>query len=52
MSDPAAGYGLALPDNSQYRGLVSRLPALTWERLRFTVLFISKVPSGITLRSA
>lgn len=46
MSDPAASYGLALPDNSQYRGLVSRLPALTWERLKFTVLFISKAPNG------
>jgi hypothetical protein len=46
MSDPAASYGLALPDNSQYRGLVGRLPALTWKRLRFTVIFISKAPGG------
>lgn len=46
MSDPAASYGLVLPDNPQYRGLVGRLPALTWERLRFTVIFISKAPGG------
>ena len=28
MTDPSAAYGLALPDNVQYRGLVDRLPAL------------------------
>jgi hypothetical protein len=42
MTDPRAGYGLALPDNPQYRGLVSRLPPLVWERLKFTALFVSK----------
>ncbi len=30
MSDEKARYGLALPDNGQFRGLVLRLPALTW----------------------
>ena len=42
MASPTAAYGLALPDNPQYRGQVNRLPALVWERLRFTVLFVSK----------
>ena len=46
MSEPSAAYGLALPDNAQYRGLASRLPPLVWERLNFTVLFVSKTPSG------
>jgi hypothetical protein len=46
MTEPNAAYGLALPDNAQYRGLVSRLPLLVWERLRFTVLFVSKTPTG------
>jgi hypothetical protein len=38
MASTSAAYGLALPDNPQYRGLVNRLPALVWERQRFTVL--------------
>ena len=42
MTDPRAAYGLALPDNVQYRGLVDRLPALVWERLKFTALLVSK----------
>jgi hypothetical protein len=46
MSDPAATYGLALPDSRQYRGLAARLPALTWQRLRLTVLFVSKDDAG------
>jgi len=46
MTDPSATYGLALPDNAQYRGLVSRLPPLVWERLKFTTLFVSKAPNG------
>jgi hypothetical protein len=45
MSDPAATYGLALPDSRQYRGLAARLPALTW-RQRLTVLFVSKDDAG------
>jgi hypothetical protein len=49
MSDPAAAYGLALPDNLQYRGLLRRLPELIWERLRlrFTVIFVSGTDDGI-----
>jgi hypothetical protein len=46
MTSPSAVYGLALPDNPQYRGLVDRLPALVWERLCFTVLFVSKDTAG------
>ena len=36
MRDPYACYGLALPDNRQYRGLMDRLPPLARERLKFT----------------
>jgi len=46
MAEPDAMYGLALPDNAQYRGLVDRLPQLAWERLRLTVLFVSKTATG------
>jgi hypothetical protein len=46
MSEPSAAYGLALPDNAQYCGLASRLPPLVWERLNFTVLFVSKTAGG------
>lgn len=38
MAGTSAAYGLALPDNPQYRGPVNRLPALVRERRRFTVL--------------
>ncbi len=46
MTSPSAVYGLGLPDSPQYRGLVDRLPALVWERLCFTVLFVSKDTAG------
>jgi hypothetical protein len=46
MTEPDAAYGLALPDSSQYRGLVGRLPPLVWDRLRFTVLFVRKTSAG------
>lgn len=46
MNDPQAGYGLALPDNRQYRGLVQRLPALVWTRLNLTVFFVRRLPDG------
>jgi hypothetical protein len=46
MSDPAATYGLALPDSPQYRGLAARLPALAWQRLRLTALFVSRDAAG------
>lgn len=41
MSDPHAEYGLALPDNPQYRGLVNRLPPLAWQRLGLIVFWVS-----------
>jgi hypothetical protein len=46
MSNPAATYGLALPDGPQYRGLAARLPALAWKRLRLIVLFVRKDSAG------
>jgi hypothetical protein len=42
MSDPNARYGLALPDNRQYRGLVNRFPALARARLRLTFFFVKR----------
>jgi biotin operon repressor len=47
MTDPAAAYALALPDNAQYRGLVRRLPALARQRLHLTVFFVSRTPDGL-----
>lgn len=41
MDDPLARYGLALPDNAQYRRLITGLPPLMRERLRFSTLFVS-----------
>lgn len=42
MDDASARYGLALPDNPQYRSLVRRLPALVRERLYFVAIFVGK----------
>jgi hypothetical protein len=42
MDDVQASYGIALPDNRQYRGLVNRLPALAKERLRLAVFWVSR----------
>lgn len=46
MSDPDARYGLGLPDNPQYRGLVRRLPDLAWERFDLVVFFVSRSDGG------
>lgn len=46
MDDPAADYGLALPDNRQYRGLVERLPALAKQRLNLVVFFVGRSTDG------
>lgn len=43
FDDDAARYGLALPDNAQYRGLANRLPALAWERIRLAIFFVQRV---------
>lgn len=42
MEDPKASYGIALPANGQYRGLVDRLPALAKERLKLAVYWVSR----------
>lgn len=42
MNDPRARYGIALPANRQYRGLVDRVPALARERLRLVVFWVSR----------
>jgi hypothetical protein len=42
MDDVQASYGIALPDNRQYRGLVNRLPALAKEWLRLAVFWVSR----------
>jgi hypothetical protein len=42
VDDPHASYGIALPDNRQYRGLVGRLPALAKDRLRLCVFWVSR----------
>ena len=41
MNDPQATYGLALPENRQYQGLVGRLPAMARERLNLVVYFVN-----------
>jgi hypothetical protein len=46
MDDPEARYGLALPDNRQYRGLVGRLPAYARDRLRLLVFFARQEGDG------
>lgn len=40
MHDPEATYAIALPDNKQFRGLVSSLPAHARERLQLTIFFV------------
>ena len=42
MSDPAAKYGIAIPDNRQYRGLVDRLPRYASEQLGFVVFWVTR----------
>ena len=42
MDDAHAAYGIALPNNRQYRGLVDRLPALAKERLHLAVFWVSR----------
>lgn len=40
MSDPKAEYGLALPDNPRFRGLMERLPDLAADRLRLYAFLV------------
>jgi len=46
LADPDAYYGLALPDNRQYRGLVERLPTFARQQLRLRVYFVSHSADG------
>ncbi len=46
-ADPEGTYGLALPDNARYRGLVARLPSLARERVLHVVLFVSRSAEGL-----
>ena len=46
MSDPTSRYGLALPDNRQYRGLVSRLPEVARRQVVQVVLFVTRSAQG------
>jgi hypothetical protein len=41
MGDPDSAYGLALPDNGQYRGS-SRLPSFARDRLGLRVFLVSR----------
>jgi hypothetical protein len=49
MSDPEAVYGIALPDNGQYRGLVQRLPPLARERLGLVVFWVARQDDGLAV---
>lgn len=40
-------YGLALPLNRRYRGLVDRLPRLAWERLGLVVFWVDRDVDGV-----
>ena len=46
LADPGARYGLALPDNRQYRGLVERLPVFARQQLRLRVYLVSRSADG------
>jgi len=50
MSNQEADYGLALPDNGTFRGLVDRLPRLAKDRLRLRVYFVSRSGDGLSVR--
>jgi hypothetical protein len=49
MDDAQASYGIALPDNRQYRGLVNRLPALAKERLMLAVFWVRREGHELTV---
>jgi hypothetical protein len=46
MDDPNARYGLALPGNQQYRGLMERLPVYGKERLGLMVFWVTRDAGG------
>lgn len=47
MADETARYGLALPDDPQYRGLVRRLPGVARRRLALDVFFVRRTADGL-----
>ena len=49
LDDLDARYGLALPDNRRYRGLVNRLPALARNRLRLVVFMVKRTGVGFAV---
>lgn len=49
MDDESASYGIALPLNRQYKGLVDRLPRLARDRLGLNVFWVERDGQG-TLR--
>lgn len=49
MDDDTARYGLALPDDPQYRGLVNRLPAAARRKLDLTVFFVTRTGGELTV---
>jgi len=49
LDDPDAFYGLGLPDNRQYHGLVDRLPTLARERLNLVVFFVRRSDEGFVV---
>jgi len=46
MSDDAATYRLALPDNRAYGGLVARLPPLARDRLHLRIFLVGRSRAG------
>jgi hypothetical protein len=52
LADPDARYGLALPDNQQYRNLVKKLPGVARERLHLVVYFVARTETGMAVTEA
>lgn len=52
MSDETASYGLALPDNRVYGGLVSQLPELARERLGLRFFLVARDGDAFAVREA
>jgi Restriction endonuclease len=46
MDDERATYGIALPENRQYRGLVDRLPQLARHRIGLNIFWVSRDVDG------
>jgi hypothetical protein len=46
MDDENASYGIALPLNRQYKGLVERLPRLARERIGLNVFWVERTSQG------